>query len=116
MSHAIRCLLIVSLVFTVAGCRNYTWRDAGKSVEEKTYVDRDMNLTSNDYNKALAPRPVPKKEGRGAALDLAPVVSEEQRDILPQPLVSVTVNQDVPIRDIFYELAKQAQVDLELDP
>ncbi|HEY1096999.1 MAG TPA: secretin N-terminal domain-containing protein, partial [Alphaproteobacteria bacterium] len=31
-------------------------------------------------------------------------------------LVSVTVNQDVPIRDIFYELAKQAQVDLELDP
>jgi MSHA biogenesis protein MshL len=116
MSHTLRCLLIASLLLSVAGCRNYTWQDAEKSAEEKSYSDRDLKLSSEDYNKALAPVPVPEKASRGSALNLAPVVAEDQRDILPQPLVSVTVNQDVPIRDIFYELAKQAQVDLELDP
>jgi MSHA biogenesis protein MshL len=116
MSYTLRCLLVASLMLSVAGCRNYTWQDAENSTVEKTYMDRDFKLNHQDYNKALAPKAPIEKAARGSSLDLAPVVAEDQRDVLPQPLVSVTVNQDVPIRDIFYELAKQAQVDLELDP
>lgn len=108
--------LVLLVALSLAGCRDYTLRDAGKSTEEKTYADRELNLSSTDYKKALAPKAVPSKGGRGGAPDLMPVVAEEQRNILPQPLVSVTVNQDVPLRDIFYELAKQAQVDIEMDP
>ncbi len=32
------------------------------------------------------------------------------------PLVSVSVNQTVPLKDVLYELATQAEYDLELDP
>jgi MSHA biogenesis protein MshL len=117
MSYVIRTLLIVALIVSVTGCRNYNWRDSSKSLEEKSFIDRDMNLSSDDYEKALAPRPLPvKNKSTSSTPDLAPIVAEDQRDILPQPLVSVTVNQDVPLRDIFYELAKQAQIDVELDP
>ncbi len=106
----------VLVTVSLAGCRDYTLRDAGKSTEELTYSDRDLHLTSDDYSKALAPKAIPPKQARGDAPKLMPVVGDEQRNLLPQPLVSVTVNQDVPLRDIFYELAKQAHVDIEMDP
>lgn len=81
--------------------------------------DREMDYTRDDYRNAMAPRPMDedKKSGEFDKVpDLAPVISEDKKNILPQPLVSITVNQDVPLRDIFFELAKQAEVDLELDP
>ena len=110
-------LAVTALSGTLQGCRDYTLRDFGKSAEENSYQDRDLHLNSSDYNKVLAPNAVPGHADRGSAPRLMPVVADEQRgSVLPQPLVSVTVNQDVPLRDIFYELAKQAQVDIEMDP
>lgn len=114
--HFGRLSLVLLLAASLAGCRDYTLRDAGNSLEEKTYADRDLKLSAADYNKILAPNAPVAKSKRGGAPDLMPVVADEQRNILPQPLVSVTVNQDVPLRDVFYELAKQAQVDIEMDP
>lgn len=35
---------------------------------------------------------------------------------LPTPLITVSVNQTVPLRDLLFEMAEQAGVDLELDP
>ena len=37
-------------------------------------------------------------------------------DKLPMPLVSVSVNQMVPLKDVLYEAAEQADYDIELDP
>ena len=35
-------------------------------------------------------------------------------NIKPMPLVSISVNQTIPLRDVLYELAKQADYDIEL--
>ena len=34
----------------------------------------------------------------------------------PMPLVSISINQSIPLRDALYELAQQANYDVELDP
>ena len=78
--------------------------------------DRELDYDRDDYRNAMRPRPVKKGDSLDNIPELMPIIAEDKKNILPQPLVSITVNQDVPIRDIFYELAKQAEVDLELDP
>lgn len=85
-------------------------------------ADREGNMEIQDYRDALASR-IPdseeEKAGQGkdaGAPELQPYVSAEFEDIAPMPLVSISVNQTVPLRDVLFELAKQADMDLELDP
>ena len=47
---------------------------------------------------------------------LQPYVSATPESMKSVPLVSVSVNQTVPLKDVLYELATQAEYDLELDP
>lgn len=74
-----------------------------------------------DYRDALAQR-LPEEEGagegeKGAQIpDLQNYVAAPDQTAKPMPLVSVTVNQDVPLRDVLYEIANQADYDIELDP
>ncbi|MCK6418406.1 MAG: hypothetical protein L6Q57_05645 [Alphaproteobacteria bacterium] len=85
-------------------------------------ADREGNMEIQDYRDALASR-IPETEEEDAskakdagAPELQPYVSSEFEDITPMPLVSISVNQTVPLRDVLFELAKQADMDLELDP
>lgn len=43
-------------------------------------------------------------------------VAQPSENLKPMPLVSISVNQTVPLRDVLFELAKQADYDVELDP
>jgi hypothetical protein len=81
--------------------------------------DRYAGLTRDDYRAAFEPRPVPPaKAAPGAPIPpLQPLVE------LPPPpspaeqkLVSISVDETVPLKDVLIELARKAQVDLELDP
>jgi general secretion pathway protein D len=113
-------LIIASLSFLViTGCTQQQIDDMKSKTERSVQADRDLNYNRDDFRRAMAPRTLDSKNNKqsGSSVpDLAPVIAEEKKNILPQPLVSITVNQDVSLRDIFYELAKQAEVDLELDP
>jgi general secretion pathway protein D len=106
-------------LLSIVGCTN---QDRDKFIDKANKYstqDRELNYTRDDFRNAMAPRPVDPNSTMNSGTsvpDLAPVISEDKKNILPQPLVSITVNQDVPLRDIFYELAKQAEVDIELDP
>jgi MSHA biogenesis protein MshL len=84
--------------------------------------DRYAGLTRDDFRAALEPRPVPSStaaaaEDRPPIPDLQPLV---ELPPLPSPaerrLVSLSVNETVPLRDVLIELARKAEVDLELDP
>lgn len=112
--------LFVALSITmVAGCTKEEVQKMQADADNTVIHDRDINYTKNDYRDAMQPRALDPNEMSQAGAnipDMAPVMAEDKKTILPQPLVSITVNQDVSIRDIFYELAKQAEVDLELDP
>lgn len=88
-----------------------------------TKVDRDAGMEIQDFRDGLAERvqDADSKQGgseksNAAIPELQPYVTTSTEGIKPMPLVSVSVNQSVPIRDILYELAQQADYDIELDP
>ncbi|WP_435642022.1 type II and III secretion system family protein [Micavibrio aeruginosavorus] len=86
-------------------------------------ADRSTNMEFQDYRDALAPRIEEESEEAKAAKtaqnnipDLMPYVAAPSKNLKPMPLVSISVNQTVPLRDALYQLAEQAGYDLELDP
>lgn len=48
--------------------------------------------------------------------ELQAYYAEPSEDLKAMPLVSISVNQTVPIKDALFELARQADYDIELDP
>ncbi len=83
-------------------------------------VDRDGNRQVQDYRDALAGRPLEDASaGKGTEEgipSLQSYVAQPSDKMKAMPLVSISVNQTVPLRDALYELAEQAGYDLELDP
>ncbi len=83
-------------------------------------ADRASNTETQDFRDALAERTPDIDEGGSKSAssfpDLQPYISTQSTAIKPMPLVSVSVNQSVPLRDTLFELAEQAGYDVELDP
>ncbi len=83
--------------------------------------DREGNKQFQDYRDALAPRIPEMAEAADAKTgdtipDLQPYVAGPDSNQKAMPLVSISVNQSVSLRDVLFELAQQAEYDLELDP
>lgn len=102
-------LMALSVFLPASGCdlaNNYT------------KIDRSTNSEFQDFRDGLAPREA--GFGRsGVATDipeLQPYVSDSVEKLPPMPLVSISINQSVPLREALFELAKQADYDIELDP
>ena len=86
-----------------------------------TKIDREANAEVQDYRDALAPRDdedfYKEKDAAGGAIpDFKPYVMKPSDNLRPMPLVSISVNQTVPLRDALFELANQANYDVEIDP
>lgn len=84
-------------------------------------MDRATNSEVQDYRDALAPREVSMTEGSGTVgedggLELQPYVSDVSETMKAMPLVSISINQSIPLREALFELSKQANYDVELDP
>lgn len=83
-------------------------------------ADREANLDMQDYRDAMAPRDPDiedRRAGNAASIpDFQPYVSDVASNMKPMPLVSISINQTIPLKDVLYELAQQAEYDLELDP
>jgi MSHA biogenesis protein MshL len=84
-------------------------------------MDRATNNEVQDYRDALAPREVSMTEGNGSVgedggLELQPYVSDVSETMKAMPLVSISINQSIPLREALFELSKQANYDVELDP
>lgn len=81
--------------------------------------DRGAGLSRDDYRDALKPR-APENDGSSP-----PPPIPQAQTLVPMPnlalpanarSVTISVNEDVPIRDVLVELAQQANIGLELDP
>ena len=82
-------------------------------------MDRDGNREFQDYRDAMSPRSPETAGTKTPSSDipaLQPYVAQPSADAKPMPLVSISVNQTVPLRDALFELAQQAKYDIELDP
>lgn len=84
----------------------------------KNYLrtDRPMDYEREEYRRALAPRPTPDAAAEAPIPELSPVVDADISTRPPVPLVTISVNQTVSLREVLYEIAEQAEIDLELDP
>jgi MSHA biogenesis protein MshL len=81
-------------------------------------ADRDTNSNIQDYRDYLAPREAPLDD-QAAANDvpaLQPYIADNSENMKAMPLVSISINQTIPLRDALFELAKQANYDVQLDP
>jgi len=83
-------------------------------------ADREGSLEVQDYKDALSSRvPETVSQSEASSVDipqLQPYIASSSKEMKSMPLVSLSVNQSVPLKDILFELAKQADYDLELDP
>lgn len=84
-----------------------------------TKLDRSTNSEMQDYRDAMAPREIP---GADASADTNGVpevqsyVADDSQSMKSAPLVSLSINQSIPLREALFELSKQADYDIELDP
>ena len=111
-SNWVKASFIACATFTLLSCdlaANYTKKD------------RAANMEFQDFRDGMAER-LPeqaseKSDSSNASIPaLQPYVSATPESMKSVPLVSVSVNQTVPLKDVLYELATQAEYDLELDP
>lgn len=101
----------VCSVFLLTGC---------ELANSYTKQDREKGMEFQDYRDALAPRLPEVDTSRAADQDgippLKPYVSSPDGNLRSMPLVSVSLNQTVPLKDALYEIAEQAEYDVEIDP
>lgn len=92
------------------------------ALTDQLKADRSGGLEKQDYRDALAERDIDlqfesdKEASRNKIPALNPYISQSSTQQKAMPLVSVSVNRSVPLRDIFYQLAEQSNMDIELDP
>lgn len=91
-------------------------------VENTLKADRGLHMEMQGYRDALATRmPLHEEDVEGENAEsgipeLQAYYAEPSEDMKAMPLVSISVNQTVPIKDALFELARQADYDIELDP
>ena len=104
--------LLCVATFAISGC---------DLAENSLKSDREQSLEFQDYRDGLATR-IPdaaeedSKRSQSSIPALQPYVAQSSDHMKPMPLVSISVNQAVPLRDVLFELAQQADYDIELDP
>ncbi len=101
----------------VASCSALTGCDMTRN---QLKTDRAAHMEFQDYRDAMATRlPLHDQQARddmSSIPSFQPYVAQPSESLKAMPLVSISVNQTVPLIDILFELAKQANFDLELDP
>lgn len=114
-------LAILSLMaIALAACSKGGWLDP----EMNDPIDRELHLSRDDYENINNPGAInPDRPAASNAIsnapkipDIAPILSAPRPPKIGQTqLVSITVTDDVPLKDVLLELARLADVDIEVD-
>lgn len=106
--RAARILAAAALTVTLTSCQ---------LAKNQLDYDRAAVRDRQDFRDLMAPQQLPPEEDAQANIpEFQPMVATPAELRLPAPLVTVSVNQTVSLRDLMFELAHQADVDIELDP
>lgn len=114
---------VLKLVFTPLLCMSVL--SACDMAESFTKIDRSGDMVRGDYRKGMDGKPA-EADPFGAEYDrvtnmpdMLPLSTADERtaNITGNiPIVSVSVNQAVPVREILFDLANRADFNLILDP
>lgn len=102
--------------FLATICLSVLTISACQLTENTLKADRSTHQEIQDFRDMLAPREAPLESSDSAVPDLQPYVTDSSQSLKPMPLVSVAINQSIPLRDAIFELSKQADYDIQLDP
>ena len=101
-------MAILAAAFILTGCGSELMSE---------YIDPSAELTRDDFKQGLAaqepvasppPPPIP---------DLQPVITTPSLgSVIRSQRVTVSVTETTPLKDVLIELAREARIDLELDP
>lgn len=114
VSAALVCMLALS------GCNRDGFSSLYDPAEPNT-IDNPLNLTRKDYVNLTRAAKDPNigmgaEDGSPPIPELAPILTAPQPPKLGQTkLVSLAVTDDVPLKDVLLELARLADVDIEVD-
>lgn len=113
----IRYFLRTTVVFASLACVTVSLGSCSLAKNQLQY-DRGVRKDIQDYRDVLSPKPEDqaKAEAPAPVPDFQSVVATPNDLKLPAPLVTVSVNQTVSLRDLMFELSEQAGIDLEMDP
>ena len=113
-------LVAVSAVLMLSGCTDKL--RAKFDPENNDHIDSSLDLSRDDYRHMT--RPEAKRVNKAELLPPPPPPLPSLKQILSAPkppkisetqLVSIAVTDDVPLKDVLLELARLAEVDIELD-
>ncbi|MEO0348170.1 MAG: hypothetical protein AAF153_02335, partial [Pseudomonadota bacterium] len=81
-------------------------------------VDDELNLTRNDIRKLIYNEEARKqKEAEINLPDIEPIIAKAKApDIKNDRKVSLAISNDVDVKDVLLEMARLAELDIELDP
>ncbi len=84
-----------------------------------TKHDRSADMERQDFRDGLSPRDLEFEnfsDEEGGVPPLESYVASVSDNLRPMPLVSLSVNQDIPLKNVLHDLAREADYDVELDP
>ena len=108
-------------MFILSSCNPNIERITGKKVSDR--LDRKLDLDYKDFEAGLLPKteelsqklerqrnhtPAIPKISNAISIPQKPVIAEDK-------LVSISVTEDVPVKDVLIELARLADVSMEID-
>jgi MSHA type pilus biogenesis protein MshL len=105
-------LLLPTLFLLIMSCE----------IKEDTPIlpyDKDVGLTRSSFKENLTNPLIRNKEAstKKATSKLLPILSEPQKPKLAQgKLVSLKITDNVPLKDVFIELGRVAEVEIQIDP
>jgi MSHA biogenesis protein MshL len=102
-------LCIAGALVFLSSCAQY---------ESYQNFDREAGVDQQTVRDVFAAREVDSQNGNKTATSIpefSDYTSTKMDDMKPMPIVSVSVNETIPLRDVLYELARQANYDVELD-
>ncbi|MCD6036062.1 MAG: type and secretion system family protein [Rickettsiales bacterium] len=81
------------------------------------YIDPAMKLNRDDFTNILLPEKKSETAVKPSLPEIMPILSTPK----PTPigngkLVTLSVTEDIPLKDVLIELSHQADIDMELDP
>jgi len=106
-----RGVAVLAAVLLLAGC-------AGNQPDLREIHDRTGNLSKDDYRALYNRTPTPPEPAPEAPIPrLQPVVAAPPPGLAGgDRIVSLTLTDTVPLKDVLVELARDADLNLELDP
>jgi len=101
--------------------KNKGWLDSkSANANEIDKIDPAMGLSREDYNSVFRTKRNPALGGGAAPLQLPKLTSLIKKPKKPtlknDKLVTLSVTDSVPLKDVFIELSRRADVDMEIDP